>query len=84
MVSPFQTEVFASIDWEMSINCVWVVKHEPSCLIGLCIFVVLTGSLLLESKINPNTAYQKQQVQLADVECTVLTCFFFTELYFFF
>lgn len=22
----------------------------------------LTGSLLLESKINPNTAYQKQQV----------------------
>lgn len=28
------------------------------------LFVPLSGSLLLESKINPNTAYQKQQASI--------------------
>lgn len=28
------------------------------------IFITLSGSLLLESKINPNTAYQKQQASI--------------------
>lgn len=32
-----------------------------------------TGSLLLESKINPNTAYQKQQVRLKCCDMILLT-----------
>jgi len=39
-------------------------------------FSYFIGSLLLESKINPNTAYQKQQVKKEKLSCCVLCVIF--------
>lgn len=39
-----------------------------------CAFFLMTGSLLLESKINPNTAYQKQQVSARHMLRSLVIC----------
>lgn len=44
--------------WSFATTRKW--KVTPS----LCVCVCVLGSLLLESKISPNTAYQKQQVRI--------------------